>query len=61
MGSPRLAKVHVTTMVRIEAAGWKLAPGTVTTLSRVLDVLEELTPQEAIADAVARLEAGVPD
>jgi hypothetical protein len=27
-------------MVRIEAAGWSLAPGSMATLTRVLDVLE---------------------
>jgi hypothetical protein len=36
----RLAKIHVSTLVRLESAGWKVAPGNATTAERVLDVLE---------------------
>lgn len=36
----RLARIHVSTMVRIEGAGWKLAPGNTATVARVVDVLE---------------------
>ena len=36
----RLAKVHVSTLVRLESAGWKVAPGNATTIDRVLSVLE---------------------
>jgi predicted transcriptional regulator len=37
----RLAKIHVSTLVRLEGAGWKVAPGNATTIDRVLDVLEK--------------------
>lgn len=36
----RLAGVHVSTLVRFEGAGWKMAPGNATTVDRVLGVLE---------------------
>jgi predicted transcriptional regulator len=36
----RLAKVHVSTMVRLEAAGSNVAPGNATTITRITDVLE---------------------
>ena len=36
----RLADVHVSTLVRLEAAGWKVAPGNATTIDRVTTVLE---------------------
>jgi predicted transcriptional regulator len=36
----QLAKVHVSTLVRLEAAGWSVAPGNATTIDRVLSVLE---------------------
>ncbi len=35
---PTLAKIHVSTLVRLESAGWKVAPGNATTIDRVLDV-----------------------
>jgi predicted transcriptional regulator len=36
----QLAKVHVSTLVRLEGAGWKIAPGNATTIDRILTVLE---------------------
>jgi predicted transcriptional regulator len=36
----RLAKVHVTTLVRLEGAGWDVAPGNATTIARITTVLE---------------------
>jgi predicted transcriptional regulator len=36
-----LADVHVSTLVRLEGAGWKPIPGNMTTVNRVLDVLEK--------------------
>jgi transcriptional regulator with XRE-family HTH domain len=36
----RLAGVHVSTLVRFEGAGWKMAPGNANTIERVLSVLE---------------------
>jgi hypothetical protein len=30
-----LAKVHVSTLIRLEAAGWNVAPGDATTIDRV--------------------------
>jgi hypothetical protein len=38
----RLADVHVSTLVRLEGAGWRPIPGTMTTINRVLDVLENV-------------------
>ena len=35
-----LAGLHVSTLVRMEAEGWNVIPGTTTTINRVLDVLE---------------------
>ena len=35
-----LAKVHLSTVVRMERAGWKTAPGNSATIERVLDALE---------------------
>jgi len=35
-----LADVHVSTLVRIEAAGWKVAPGNASTIDRIVSVLE---------------------
>jgi hypothetical protein len=35
-----LAKVHVSTLVRLEGAGWGVAPGNATTIDRVTSVLE---------------------
>jgi hypothetical protein len=35
-----LAKVHVSTLVRLEGAGWRTAPGNATTIARITDVLE---------------------
>jgi predicted transcriptional regulator len=37
----QLSGLHVNTLVRMEADGWKLVPGTTTTINRVLDVLEK--------------------
>jgi predicted transcriptional regulator len=37
----RLSDVHVSTLVRLEGAGWQPIPGTMRTISRVLDVLEK--------------------
>jgi hypothetical protein len=37
----RLADVHVSTLVRLEGAGSRPIPGTMTTINRVLDVLEK--------------------
>jgi predicted transcriptional regulator len=36
----QLAKVHVSTLVRLEAAGWRIPPGNATTIARITDVLE---------------------
>jgi predicted transcriptional regulator len=35
-----LAKVHVSTLVRLEGAGWETAPGNARTIERVTNVLE---------------------
>ena len=35
-----LARVHPSTMVRIEAAGWNVAPGNASTIDRITSVLE---------------------
>jgi predicted transcriptional regulator len=35
-----LAKVHVSTLVRLESAGWEIAPGNATTVDRITRVLE---------------------
>ena len=35
-----MAHVHLSTIVRMEGAGWKTAPANSATLERVLDVLE---------------------
>ena len=34
------AKVHVTTLVRLEAAGWRIAPGKAETIDRIVRALE---------------------
>lgn len=36
----QLAKIHVSTLVRLEGAGWNVAPGNATTIDRVVHVLE---------------------
>jgi predicted transcriptional regulator len=36
----RLAKVHVSTLVRLEGAGWEIAPGNAVTVDRITTVLE---------------------
>jgi predicted transcriptional regulator len=36
-----LSGLHVSTLVRMEAAGWAVIPGTTTSINRVLDVLEK--------------------
>jgi predicted transcriptional regulator len=36
----KLAGVHLSTVVRLEAAGWKVAPANARTLERVLDIFE---------------------
>lgn len=35
-----LAKVHVSTLVRLEGAGWEIAPGNARTIERITNVLE---------------------
>jgi hypothetical protein len=37
---PELIRAHVSTLVRLEAAGWKVARGNATTIDRVTTVLE---------------------
>jgi predicted transcriptional regulator len=37
----QLSDVHVNTLVRMEAHGWEMVPGTTTTINRVLGVLEK--------------------
>jgi predicted transcriptional regulator len=36
----RLAKVHVSTLVRLEGAGWDVAPGNASTVTKITNVLE---------------------
>jgi predicted transcriptional regulator len=36
----RLAEVSVSTLIRLEGAGWGSIPGNMSTINRVLDVLE---------------------
>jgi transcriptional regulator with XRE-family HTH domain len=35
-----LAGVHVSTLVRLEGAGWRVAPGNATTIERILNVFD---------------------
>ena len=37
----QLSGLHVNILVRMEADGWEMVPGTTTTINRVLDVLEK--------------------
>ena len=47
----RLAKIHHTTLSRLESAGWAIAPGFVSTVGKVVAVLE--------ANGVEFIELGV--